>query len=119
VGCCLSSTGEFAAARLWFERAVTEIEKGDFHGRVDNASLGASLHQVGYCLLSTVEFSAAHRWFERAIAQAEKGDIHGRVDHASIVKSLRAFASCLRRLGQLDQAAIFDGRASKIEENFP
>src|SRR5260370_1170539 len=49
VGSCLSRTGEFAAARPWFERAVAEAEKGDVHGRVDHESLGTSLHEVGDC----------------------------------------------------------------------
>jgi Tfp pilus assembly protein PilF len=78
VGNCLSSTGEFAAARPWFERAVAEKEKGDVHGRVNHASLGGSLHEVGYCLSSTGEFAAARPWFKRAVAEKEKGDVHGR-----------------------------------------
>jgi hypothetical protein len=50
VGDCLTSTGEFAAAKPWFERAVAEKEKGDVHGRVDHASLGISRDALHMCL---------------------------------------------------------------------
>jgi hypothetical protein len=56
VGRALTEVGRFAAARPWFERAVTAKEKGDVHGRVDHASLGASLNQVGWCLWSSSSF---------------------------------------------------------------
>jgi hypothetical protein len=42
VGMCLSSQGEHAEARGWFERAVEEMEQGDVHGRVDETSLQIS-----------------------------------------------------------------------------
>ena len=53
VGRALVEIGRFAAARPWFERAVTEKEQGDVHGRVDHENLGMTLHQVGYCLSRT------------------------------------------------------------------
>ncbi len=39
--------GDYAAARPFFERAAAETEQGDVHGRVNHASLGASLHRSG------------------------------------------------------------------------
>ena len=70
---CLSETGQYEAARPWFERAVAETEQGDVHGRVDHESLGSSLHQVGYCLSQTGQYEAARPWFERAVAEAGEG----------------------------------------------
>ena len=68
-------TGDFDAARRWFERAVEE-KKGDVHGWVDHASLGANVHQMGNCLFNTGNFVAARLWYERAVEEAEKGDVH-------------------------------------------
>ena len=94
VGVCLSRTGKFADAQPWYERAVTEKEKGDVHGRIDHASLGSSLHQLGVCLSRTSKFAEAQPWFERAVADKEQGDAHGRIDHESLgltfVKALNA-----------------------------
>jgi hypothetical protein len=63
----MSSQGQFAAAQLWFERAVEAKEQGDIHGRVDHNNLGTSLHKVGDCLWSQGQFAAAQPWFERAV----------------------------------------------------
>jgi hypothetical protein len=115
VGRALTEVGRFAAARPWFERAVTAKEKGDVHGRVDHDSLGSSLHQVGWCLSSTGEFAAARPWFERAVTAAEKGDVHGRVDHASLAQTLRSGARCLRMLGLVEQSKAWEERASGLE----
>jgi hypothetical protein len=46
VGYCLGSTGEFAAARPWFERAAAAKEKGDVHGRVDHESLAFTIRAI-------------------------------------------------------------------------
>ena len=66
VGCCLTSTGEFGAARPWFERAVAEKERGNVHGRVDHGSLAQTLRTGARCLrvLGLVEQSRA--WDDRA-----------------------------------------------------
>jgi hypothetical protein len=53
------NTGDFDAACRRFERAVEEKEKGDVHGGLDHASLGASVHQMGNCLFNTGNFVAA------------------------------------------------------------
>jgi hypothetical protein len=47
VGYCLSSLGQHAEAKPWFERAVVAKEKGDVHGRVDGESVGRSLRSLG------------------------------------------------------------------------
>ncbi len=99
IGRALTETGRFAEARPWFERAVAEAEHGDVHGRVDHASLGASLHLIGYCFSQTGEFAEARPWFERAVAEKERGDVHGRVDHASLEVIRTALASVLSALG--------------------
>ena len=78
------------SARLWYERAVEEAEKGDVHGRVDHASLSTSVHQVGLCLSETGDYEGARPWYERAVEEKEKGDVHGRVDHASLEVSKRS-----------------------------
>jgi hypothetical protein len=64
--CRLTSTGEFGAARQWFERAVAEKERGNVHGRVDHASLAQTLRTGARCLrvLGLVEQSQA--WDDRA-----------------------------------------------------
>jgi hypothetical protein len=43
VGLCLANRGEIESAQAWFERAVTEQELGDLHGRVDRESLQLSI----------------------------------------------------------------------------
>jgi hypothetical protein len=114
LGFCLSSTGDFATARGWFERAVEATEQGDIYGRVDHEVVGRGLHQVGFCLWSTDGFAAAWPWFERAVAAKEKGDVHGRVDRASLALSLRTGANGLRGLGLNDQATDWDKRAADL-----
>ena len=47
IGRALIEIGRFDSARGWYERAVTEAEQGDIHGRVDHANLGNSIHQIG------------------------------------------------------------------------
>jgi hypothetical protein len=42
LGRALYEIGQFEAAKPWFERAVTEKERSDVHGRVDHESLGSS-----------------------------------------------------------------------------
>jgi Tetratricopeptide repeat len=111
VGYCLLDTGEFAAAKPWFVRAVAEAEKGDVHGRVDHEIVGLGLHQVGSCLLRTGEFAAAKPWFERAVTAKEKGDIHGRVDHASVGTSLDQVGWCLASTGEFAVARPWYKRA--------
>ena len=73
VGRALLGIGVFEAALPWFERAVAAKEQGDVHGRVDQESLGTSLHYVGYCLSRTGQFEAALPWFERAVAAIRAG----------------------------------------------
>jgi hypothetical protein len=53
VGLCLSSIGEFAAARPWYERAVAEAEKGDVHGRVDHESVALTIRAIQGLVKST------------------------------------------------------------------
>ena len=111
LGGALAEIGRFDAARPWFERAVTEKERGDVHGRVYHASLGASLHQVGDCLSRVGEFAAARPWYARAVAEAERGDVHGRVDHASLGASLHQVGVCLSSIGELADARPWFERA--------
>ena len=63
VGDCLAETGKYDEARPWFERAVTEKQKGDAHGRIDPESLGTSLHEVGDGLAQTGKYDEARPWF--------------------------------------------------------
>ena len=42
VGDCLSQLGRHEQAQPWYERAVTEAEQGDIHGRIDHQSLEIS-----------------------------------------------------------------------------
>jgi hypothetical protein len=50
IGAALYETGQFAAARPWFERAVAEADQGDVHGRVDHASLKSIRQALANCL---------------------------------------------------------------------
>jgi tetratricopeptide (TPR) repeat protein len=111
VGAALSVVGRFAAARPWFERAVTAKEKGDGHDRADHQGLGRSLYEVGCCLSRTGEFAAARAWFERAVTTQEKGDVHGRVDHESLGRSLHGVGDCLSRTGEFAAARPWFERA--------
>ncbi|MES2937848.1 MAG: tetratricopeptide repeat protein [Pseudomonadota bacterium] len=111
VGEGLYSIGKFKEAKAWFERAVTEAEQGDVHGRVDHESLGGSLHLVGNCLSSLGQFNDAKAWFERAVKETEQGDVHGRVDHESLGSSLHLVGNCLSNLGQFDEAKAWFERA--------
>ena len=81
---CLSNMGKHDEARSWFERAATEAEKGDVHGRINHEELSKDLHQVGWCLSQTGKHTEAQLWFERAVKETEKGDVHGRVDVGSL-----------------------------------
>jgi|GEM_PF-1486292 len=116
LGQALVEIGRFAAARPWFERAVTEKAQGDVHGRVDHASLGSSLHQVGYCLSCVGEFAVARPWYERAVTEKAQGDVHGRVDHASLGISLNLVGYCLSSLGEFADARPWFERAVTEKE---
>ena len=116
VGCALLGIGVFEAALPWFERAVAAKEQGDVHGRVDQESLGTSLHYVGYCLSSTGQFEAALPWFERAVAASEHGDVHSRVDQESLSASLHQVGHCLSSTGQFEAALPWFERAVAASE---
>ena len=116
IGRALSLTGQFVAARPWYERAVAEAEKGDVDGRVDHERLSTSLHQMGNCLSSTGEFAAGRPWFERAVAEAEKGNVDGRVDHESLGTSLHQVAYCLSSTGAFAAARPWFERAVAEKE---
>ena len=47
------------------------------HGRIDDESLGMSLHKLGDCLSSAGQYAEARPWYERAVAEKEKGDVYG------------------------------------------
>ncbi|MBB5413685.1 tetratricopeptide (TPR) repeat protein/predicted phosphodiesterase [Paraburkholderia sp. HC6.4b] len=111
VGAGLYAIGRFDEARPWFERAVTEKEQGDTHGRVDHGSRGASLNSVGSCLSTVGKFDEARPWFERAVTEKEQGDTHGRVDHESLSKSLHSLGYCLSSVGKYDEARPWFERA--------
>jgi tetratricopeptide (TPR) repeat protein/predicted phosphodiesterase len=111
IGRALYETGFFDEALPWLERAVEAKEKGDVHGRVDHASLGASLHEVGDCHASRGRFDEALPWCERAVAEAEKGDVHGRVDHESLGSSLHLVGYCHSNQGRFDEALPWFERA--------
>ena len=111
VGQALYEIGKFDEARPWYERAVSEKEQGDVHGRVDHESLGISLHQVGYCLSSVGKFDEARPWYERAVSEKEQGDVHGRVDHESLGSSLHQVGYCLSSVGKFDEARPWYERA--------
>jgi len=116
VGEALTELGRFDEARLWFERAVTEAEKGDMQGRVDSASLGTSLHHVGYCYSSVGKFDEARSWFERAVAAKERGDVYGRVDLASLGTSLHHVGYCYSGVGKFQKARPWFERAVAAKE---
>ena len=82
--------GQFAAARPWFERAVTAkgARRRSRPGRSRKPRL--NLHRMGSCLSSTGQFAAAQPWFERAVTAAEQGDVHGRVDHKNLAQTFVA-----------------------------
>jgi tetratricopeptide (TPR) repeat protein len=103
MGSCYASQGRFTEALPSCERAIIAKAKGDVHGRVDAASVGASLHQVGYCHASQGKFAQALPWFEQAITAKEKGDVRGRVDHASLETSRREVERCHARLEKRDK----------------
>ncbi|MCP4967235.1 MAG: DUF4062 domain-containing protein, partial [bacterium] len=67
IGRALVELGRFDEARPWYERAVTEKEQGDIHGRIDHASLGTSLHLIGFCYSSVGQYDEARPWYERAV----------------------------------------------------
>jgi tetratricopeptide (TPR) repeat protein len=104
IGDAITELGQFAEALSWFERAVVEKEKGDVHGRVDPASLGASLHEAGDCYAGQGKLAEALPWFGRAVVEKEKGDVHGRVDPASVGVSLHAVGDCYVSLGKVEEA---------------
>jgi tetratricopeptide (TPR) repeat protein len=116
VGSAVVELGQFAQALPWFERAVAAKEQGDAHGRVDAASLGASLHQVGDCYASRGQFAQALAWFERAVAAKEQGNVHGRVDAASLGTSLHQVGYCYSRQGLFAQALPWFERAVAAKE---
>jgi tetratricopeptide (TPR) repeat protein len=116
IGLGLCKDGQFDHARVWSERAVAEAEKGDEHGRIDDAMLGTSLHQVGDCYASTGKYDEARGWFERAVAAKEKGDVHGRVDPASLGKSLHHVGVCYSSTGKHDEARGWLERAVAAKE---
>jgi tetratricopeptide (TPR) repeat protein len=116
VGLALLEIGQFEEARRWFARAVEAKEKRDGGGRVDQASVGYSLHQVGLCLLEAGKPEEALPWYERAVASRENGDVHGRVDHASLARSLCQVSVCLSRAGQIAAAGRWAKRAVAAAE---
>jgi len=111
IGTALYEVGRFEEARPWYERAVTEKEKGDLNGRVDHASWGISLHAVGYCYTSTNRLEEARTWYERAVAEAEKGDADGRVDQETVTVIIQNLANCLRELGRTEEALQWEHRS--------
>ncbi len=69
VGDALFELGDYTQARPWYERAVTEAELGDIHGRINHESLGASIHEVGNCWYQLGDYTQARPWFERAVTE--------------------------------------------------
>jgi hypothetical protein len=67
IGYCHLSLGQFVEAQPWFERAVSEAEKGDVHGRVDHDSLASSLLAGAQCLKQLHRGSEAAAWETRAL----------------------------------------------------
>ncbi|MEJ2405356.1 MAG: toll/interleukin-1 receptor domain-containing protein, partial [Candidatus Thiodiazotropha sp.] len=116
IGDGLIEIGLFEEAKPWYERAVTEKEQGDVHGRVDHASLGSSLHQVGCGLSSTGDYAGAKPWYERAVSEAEQGDVHGRVDHERLGRSLDLVGYCLSSTGDYAGAKPWYERAVTEKE---
>ena len=66
---CLSSTGQYAEARPWFERAVAAKGKGDVHGRINHESLSISLRALATCLRQLGQTEAANALDQRAAAE--------------------------------------------------
>ena len=95
LGAALVEIGRFDAARPWYERAVSEAERADVHGRVDHESLGSSMHQVGYCLTSVGDYATARPWYERAVKEMAQGDVFGRVDAEYLAIARRSLAGCI------------------------
>ncbi len=116
IGRALIEIGRFDEALPWFERAVEAKEKGDLQGRVDNDSLGWSLHEVGYCSSSMGKYDEALPWHKRAVEAKEKGDVHGRVDNESLGRTLYEIGSCLSRMGRMEDALSWFQRAVMAAE---
>ena len=66
IATALYTIGRFSEARLWFERAVAEKEKGDVHGRIDHASLRISLRAGAGCLRELGQLDLARDWESKA-----------------------------------------------------
>jgi tetratricopeptide (TPR) repeat protein/predicted phosphodiesterase len=115
IGRALLEIGRPADALPWYERAVEAAEKGDMYGRVDNASLGSSLHQVGVCLSETGRYDEALPWYERAVEAKKKGDVFGRVNNESLAISLRGRAKLLRILERNDEADACEAEAAGLD----
>jgi tetratricopeptide (TPR) repeat protein/predicted MPP superfamily phosphohydrolase len=111
IGRALYEIGRFQEAQPWFERAVAEKEKGDVNGRIDHASLGASLHLVGYCLSNRGRCVEARPWFARAVTETEKGDTAGGVDHALLGACLYGVGRCLSDTEEYEEAQLWFRRA--------
>jgi tetratricopeptide (TPR) repeat protein len=116
IGTALQEIGQFAEARGWYERAVTERERGDADGRVNHDSLGASLHLVGWCLSSTGRFDEARSSYERAVKEKRLGDLDGLVNHASVGTSLHQVGLCLSSTGRYSEARECYEQAVKEKE---
>ena len=83
-------------ARPWYERAVTEAEQGDVHGRVDHESLGRAFTRSGIALSGTGDDEGADPGTSERSLEKEKGDVHGGVDHESLVASKQALDTLSR-----------------------
>ena len=116
MGYCLSRTGQYAEARVTYERAVAEHEKGDVDGRVDHASVGRSLHHVGYGLSSTGQYAEAGQWFERAVAEKENGDVERSRGPPERGAQPASCWRCLARTGQNAEARTWFERAVAEKE---
>ena len=115
IGRALIEIGHFTDALPWHTRAVEAAEKGDVRGRVDNDSLGSSLHQVGFCLGNIGNYKDALPWFKRAVEAKRKGDVHGRVDRKSVALSLRVGAECQRKLGNNEEEVKWEEEAAGLD----
>jgi hypothetical protein len=62
----MAASSDFSTARLWLERAVTEAEKGDIHGRIDHKSLAQILRIGARCLQTLGLVEQSNAWDERA-----------------------------------------------------
>ncbi len=99
IGRCRSLLGDEAGARIWYERAVRELEQGGPWGQIDHDSVGDSCHEVGACLSDIGADASARPWYERAVREKQLGDIEGEIDHASLGSSLHELGRCISRLG--------------------